>query len=201
MFYYFAGKAVILEQNFAVIDCGGVGYKLGITLNTYKKIGETGKNVQLFSHLAVREDAMELFGFYDENELKSFRQLISVSGVGPKAAMSILSELSPEQFAVAIVTSDTKALSRAQGVGPKLAQRIALELKDKIEKDSIEKSIGLTDSDLASFGKGNLNEAVSALCVLGYSKYEASKAVMKTELTDFDAVDVIIRQALRNLMK
>ncbi len=200
MYYYVNGKLAVLEQGIAVVDCGGVGYKLSITANTYKHLGTIGEMVKLYTYLNVREDILDLFGFYDFEEQNCFKQLISVSGVGPKAALSILSELSPEQFAIAIVLNDAKALTRAQGIGAKLASRIILELKDKIKNEQL--SNNESDIDILNLPIfGAKAEAVNALSVLGYSKYEAQDAVKKCGLSDTDGVENIIRAALKLLMK
>src|SRR5690606_24561258 len=133
--YYISGELVHTERNMAVIDAGGVGYKLTVSSTALGKLaGKTGK-VKLYTYLSVRDDALELYGFYSVEEASVFRMLITVSGVGPKAAMSILSTMSPEQFALAVTAGDAKALSKAPGVGPKTAARIILELKDKLSKE------------------------------------------------------------------
>ena len=137
MFYYVKGELVMTDPQSAVVDCGGVGYKLTVSMNTLSRLTELGKKVCLYTHFSVREDAVELFGFYDTEELYAFRLLISVSGVGPKAAIAILSLLSPAKFAVAVSTGDTKTLSKASGVGAKTAARIVLELKDKVSATAV----------------------------------------------------------------
>lgn len=199
MFYSLSGFLLHSEIGFVVIDCGGVGFKCATTMNTLKKLPKLGEKATLFTHLNVREDALVLFGFADIGELNCFKMLISVSGVGPKAGLAILSELSPEQFALSVATGDAKALTRAQGVGAKLAQRIVLELKDKIKSETI--SFGM---DMMSFNNlpsegGNTGEAISALVVLGYSRSEASLAVGRCDNTA--TVEEIIKQALKQLMK
>lgn len=200
MYYYLNGTLAVLEQGIAVIDCGGVGYKLNITANTHKHLGIIGGIVKLFTYLNVREDVLDLFGFYDLEEQNCFKLLLSVSGVGPKAALSILSELSPEQFAVAIVLNDTKSLTRAQGIGAKLAQRIILELKDKIKNEQLSnKDSNFDISNMPIFGAKA--EAVNALAVLGYSKFEAQDAVKNSGLGDEVGVENIIRASLKLLMK
>ncbi len=134
MFYSITGKVVYSDTQSVALETGGVAFKCNTTLNSLKRIGERGNTVTLYTHLNVREDALDLFGFYTEQELECFKLLISVSGVGPKAAISILSELTPEKLALSIATGDSKAITKAQGVGPKLAQRVVLELKDKLAK-------------------------------------------------------------------
>ena len=135
MFYYISGKLAKLDGSFAVIDAGGVGFKMTISKSTYYRISgkEDAPSVKLYTYMAVREDGTELFGFSTEEELSAFKLLITVSGVGPKAAISILSTLTPEKLALAICTEDKKAISQASGIGPKSAARIILELKDKLK--------------------------------------------------------------------
>ena len=203
MFYYIQGTIALLEPNFAVIDVGGVGYKLTVSQNTDDKLPLAGNPAKLYTYLAVREDGIELFGFYDETELSSFQMLISVSGVGPKAAMSILSLLTPEKFALAVCTEDTKAISKASGVGAKTAARIVLELKDKLIKEhggefNAAPEIG-TPAKSGSPARGKLTEALDALMVLGYQRAEATQ-VLKSMPTEQMTLEEIIRQALKKLM-
>ena len=133
MYYYISGQVAHVEPYLAVIDCGGVGYACRTTSYTLSQI-KKGDKAKLFTYLSVREDAMDLYGFFSQEELKLFQQLISVSGVGPKAALAILSASSPANLAMSIITGDEKALTRAPGVGKKIAQRVILELKDKLAK-------------------------------------------------------------------
>lgn len=196
MYAFIRGYLAEKDQNSAVIDAGGVGYLLSISYSTYAALPELGEEVKLYSHLSVREDAMELFGFADREELSVFKMLITVSGVGPKAALAILSELSPGRFALAVSAGDVKALTKAAGVGPKLAQRIVLELKDKIAKSGAEIPTGGADFLEAPAGS-NAEEAAKALVVLGYSANEARAAVAKCQ---GDTVEELIRLALKQLM-
>ena len=169
MLYSVRGKLIHTTASSAVVECGGVGFDCQTTLNTLKTL-KTGSEVTLFTYLNVREDAMELFGFATKTELETFKTLISVSGVGPKAGLSVLSELSPEQVAMAIATDDIKTITRAQGIGKKIAQRIVLELKDKLAKavsgDGGFSNIG---SGAAVAAGGNVPKAIEALGVLGYT--------------------------------
>ncbi len=168
------------EPNLVVVECGGGGFKCMTTLGTQRQLPAVGSEVQLFTHLNVREDAMDLFGFYTKTELNCFRMLTAVSGVGPKVGLAILSELTPEQVAMAVACGDSKSLSRASGVGPKLAQRIALELKDKVKKMD---AAGAADLSAAPGGvpsaAGNAANAVNALAVLGYAPAEAAAVVAR----------------------
>ena len=207
MFYYIKGKLVHLEPTFAVVDVGGVGYKLTVSGTTYEAMPPRSvtdpPQVTLYTHLAVREDDIELYGFATQAELSSFRMLLTVSGVGPKAALAVLSLLSPEKFALAVCTDDRRTISRANGVGPKTAARIILELKDKMLKENggaIPNGGAVSAAPAAPAGRGKLSEAVDALIVLGYSRPEALTA-LKTVDTDRLELEAIIRAALKNLMK
>ena len=197
MFYYLNGKLALCQPNLAVIDCGGVGFKCSITMNTYKVI--SGKDsVKLFTYLNVKEDALDIYGFETEQELQFFTLLISISGVGPKVAIAILSELQPDAFANCIITSDIKRLTKAQGVGTKLAQRICMELKDKVGKafQGVDTSVDLTAVS-STLTNSNAAEAVAALEMLGYSQSDASVAVSKID--NNLSVEDIIKQALKML--
>lgn len=200
MFYSITGRVVHRDTQFVALETGGVAFQCSTTLSTLKTIGEKGSTATLYTYLNVREDALDLFGFATEQEMECFKLLISVSGVGPKAALSILSELTPDKLALCLATGDSKSITRAQGVGPKLAQRVVLELKDKLAKglelpaDSPEiQAAGLAAAD------GNAAEAVSALTMLGYSQSEAAMAVSKL---DGDLpVEALIKQALKQLAR
>lgn len=181
MFYYIKGKLVFTDPTTVVIDCGGVGYKLAVSANTLAKLTKIGEEVCLYTHMSVKEDAVELLGFYTTEELAAFKLLITVSGIGPKGAMGVLSVMTPEKVALAVSTGDTKAIAKAPGVGAKTAARIVLELKDKVAKAL---PTGDTASDdggdldfLTDAPKNNIEEAVTALMVLGYTKAEAQAAL------------------------
>lgn len=179
MFYHLNGELCLADAGCAVIDCGGVGYQLTISANTANAIsGSLGKTVKLLTHLAVREDGVELFGFRTKEELSCFKLLISVSGVGPKAAMSILSVMTPDRFSFAVCTEDAKALSKAPGIGSKTAARIVLELKDKISKDTVSGFASNMEMPAAApAASGAMSEALDALSVLGYSRAESLEAL------------------------
>ena len=199
MYYHLNGELCLTEAHTAVIDCGGVGYKLTVSNTTLGAIAsKLGQKVKLYTYLAVREDAMELFGFYSEQEHSAFCQLITVSGVGPKAAISILSTLPPEQFAAAVCSSDTKALGKANGIGAKTAARIVLELKDKIAKEFGTDVI--TAAPVGITASGKLSDAVNALLVLGYSKAEATAALSGIDSSTMP-LDALITAALKRLVK
>ena len=199
MFYYLNGTVAHIGPHLAVIDCGGVGYACRTTNQTLAHLqkGEKGK---LYTYLNVREDAMELYGFYSENERNCFEMLIGVSGVGPKAAISILSSTTPEGLAMSIITGDEKALTVAQGIGKKIAQRIILELKDKLAKGQLSpggESYGGTGVTVIPENKSS--EAAAALAVLGYSQSEIALALKDVDMEQ--SLEQIVRQALKKMMK
>ena len=200
MFYSVSGEIIHKDEQSVAVLCGGVGFRCFTTRNSLARINAAGvKEVTLFTYLNVREDALDLFGFYTSEELDAFKLLISVSGVGPKAALAILSELTPDAFAVAVASGDTKAITQANGVGPKLAQRIVLELKDKISGVSFisEESSAISSAVSEASSKNNTSEAIAALTALGYSQTEASVAISK--LNPELSVEELIKGALKNM--
>lgn len=193
MLYRLRGSLIHTEPSFAVIECAGVGYKCYTTMNTQRSLPAIGKEAVLYTHMNVREDAVDLFGFSSLAELNCFKLLTLVSGVGPKVGLAILSVLSPEQVAVAVAAGDFKTLTMAQGVGNKLAQRVILELKDKL------KALGGGEEVTAAAGvvnaAGNAAEAMNALTVLGYTPSDVAPVVAK-----FDSslpVEELIRLTLK----
>lgn len=199
MLYNIRGKLTVSDVNFIVVECGGVGFKCFTTLNTVKNIGRTGDEVNIFTYLSVREDAMDLYGFATLDELNAFKLLISVSGIGPKAAAAILSELAPDRLAVCIASGDAKAITRAQGVGKKTAERVVLELKDKMGSIAVGDASDVVSS-VASVGESsNSAEAVEALVALGYSQSDA--AVVVSGMDKSLSVDEMIRNGLKQLAK
>ena len=207
MFYYLSGELAYLDGSTAVVDCGGVGYKLTISLLTSESLGaRKGEHVRLYTHLSVREDGVELFGFASDEELEVFKLLTSVSGVGPKAGMSLLSILPSDRLLYAICTEDTKALARAPGIGGKTAARIVLELKDKLSKDVFRES-GMTaaapDGNLNPVKRpqsGKLSEATDALSALGYDRSEILAALRGIDVEKL-SLEQIITAALKKFMK
>ncbi len=201
MYYYVSGTVAHVEPYLAVIDCGGVGYACRTTSFTLSQI-KKGDKARLYTYLSVREDAMDLYGFATNEELKLFRQLISVSGVGPKAALSILSASTPANLALSIITGDEKALTCAQGIGKKIAQRVILELKDKLAKGQTISAAGESVSGPAVtiIPQNKASEAAAALAVLGYSQAEINVALKGVDMESL-TLEQIIRQALKNMMK
>jgi holliday junction DNA helicase RuvA len=195
MFYSVKGILTHTEPGVTVVECGGVGFKCLTSLSTQRALPQLGEQVLLYTHLNVREDALDLFGFATMSELNCFKMLTGVSGVGPKVGLAILSELAPEQVAMAIATGDSKTLTRASGVGAKLAQRITLELKDKV-KGMQTSAAGFSPAGIVS-ASTNASAAVNALTVLGYSPTDAAQIVAQ-----FDSalpVEELIRQSLKSM--
>ena len=200
MYYHLYGALEKCTPNACVIDCGGVGYKLTVSLITSEILADKiGKNIKLFTHLAIREDGIELFGFENKEERECFNHLISVNGVGPKAAMSILSIMTPDNFAIAVCTEDAKAISKASGIGGKTAARIILELRDKLQIDESARTMKSTQKTALLPRTGNLKEAADALMVLGYDKSSVSTAI--AGLDPKAPTGEIIRLALKKLAK
>ncbi|MEG0545642.1 MAG: Holliday junction branch migration protein RuvA [Oscillospiraceae bacterium] len=200
MFYSITGKVVYFDLQNIAVDCSGVAFKCSTTATTLKKVAEKGITITLYTYLNVREDALDLYGFYDEQELECFKLLTTVSGVGPKAGLAILSELPPEKLILSIATGDSKAITKAQGVGPKIANRVVLELKDKLAK-GLDLSASTPEIELAGMASqgGNSGEAISALTMLGYSQSEASVAVSRLDREL--SVEDLIKQGLKLLAK
>lgn len=199
MIYSLRGKLTVKELSFAVIECGGVGYGCKTSYNTISRLGDIGSEAMLYTYLYVREDIVELFGFADQQELNCFKLLISVSGVGPKAATSILSDMTPEKFAFYVASGDSKSFTRTKGIGAKTAQRIVLELKDKISSESISGSVS---GDAAAFSASaassdSVSEALEALMVLGYSQGETAPILGK--LDPSLSTQELIKETLRLL--
>ena len=203
MFYYIEGNVAVIAQNLAVIDVGGVGYACFTTLNTLSHL-EMNKKAKLYTYCNIKEDAFDIYGFYDSSEKRCFEQLLSVSGVGPKAALSILSSTSPETLALAIIGGDESTLTMAPGVGKKLAQRIILELKDKVSKEiPALKATGYvpsgTGAGLTDPGSKQ-RDAAAALTVLGYSQIEISAAMRNLDIEKL-TIEEIIREVLKSSIK
>lgn len=183
MIYSVHGKLIAKEPSMAVVECGGVGYGCRTTFTTLGQLGAIGETVFLYTVLSVREDAAELFGFATQQELQCFQLLTSVSGVGPKAALTILSDLTPDRFLLTVASGDSKTLTRSKGIGAKSAQRIVMELKDKIAGESIGllAGAGVQSAAAASSAGGNVGEAIEALVTLGYTQGEVAPIVAKLD--------------------
>ena len=200
MFYYLNGVVAEMEANLAVIDCGGVGYACATTNYTQSQL-KKGERAKLYTYMNVREDAVDLFGFSSQSELHSFKLLLGVSGVGPKAALAILSTNTPANLAMAVVMGDEKALTAAPGIGKKIAQRIILELKDKLAKEQASFGPDTGGSvPLTVLPNDKAKEAGAALAVLGYSGSEVAAALKGIDI-DTLPLEEIIRQALKRMVK
>ena len=200
MFYYLNGVVAEMEANLAVIDCGGVGYACATTNYTLSQL-KKGERAKLYTYMDVREDAVDLFGFSSQSELHSFKLLLGVSGVGPKAALAILSTNTPANLAMAVVMGDEKALTAAPGIGKKIAQRIILELKDKLAKEQASFGPDTGGSvPLTVLPNDKAEEAGAALAVLGYSGSEVAAALKGIDI-DILPLEEIIRQALKRMVK
>ncbi len=203
MFYYISGTLALREAGLCVIDCGGVGYKLTISQNTLSELDRAASRtdrVKLYTYMAVREDDVELFGFYTEEELSTFKLLLTVSGIGPKAAMGVLSAFTPDGLARAVTTEDTKAIARANGIGAKGAARIVLELKDKLSYAGDAPAVTIGTAAAAPKKSSKLTEAAEALVALGYSRAEVNGVLAKITTDGMESGE-IIRAALAQFMK
>ena len=204
MFYYLSGILDTASVNTAVIDCQGVGYMLSVSAKTVAALhAKVGHKVKLYTHMSVREDAVELFGFADEEELSVFKLLITVSGIGPKAGIAILSALTPSELNVAVAAGDSKRISQAQGVGSKTAQRVILELKDKLPKlmGVPTATSSVDDGDFVPvLAASEKDDAAAALAVLGYTRSEITAAFRKIDTTGLDMQE-IVKKALSVLAK
>ena len=199
MFYYLHGSVTHIAPFLLVIECGGVGYACRTTSYTISQV-KLGEKAKLFTYLHVREDLVELYGFATEEEKSCFQMLIAVSGVGPKAALSILSATTPEGMALSIITGDEKALMVAQGIGKKIAQRIILELKDKLAKGQLPGGEAYGGTGITLIPESKANEAAAALAVLGYGSDEIAHALKGIDL-DQQPLGETIRLALRKMVK
>ena len=198
MFYYIEGSVALLENNLAVIDCGGVGYGISISTQTLSRL-KVGSKARLYIYTLVREDCFDLYGFYTKEEKRSFELLISVSGVGPKAAQAILSATTPDSLTLAIMSGNEKALMVAPGIGKRIAQRVILELKDKISKEAADfMPSASTEPGAATAVTGKLSDAAAALGVLGYGNNEIAAALKGIDADHMEVQD-IVRLALKKI--
>ena len=192
MFYHIEGIVSEIDNNLAVIDCSGVGYGLNVTVNTLSAL-KSGSKAKLYVSEAIGENNFDLYGFFTKSEKRCFEMLTSVSGIGPKAALSILSYNSPESLALAIMNGDEKALTVAPGIGKKIAQRVILELKDKISKElgTQEINLPIAVSNAAPIGDKILNDALAALAVLGFSSAEIAPVLKTIDVSGMTAEQII----------
>ena len=205
MISYIKGPLTAIEEDVIVVEAGGVGMGIHVPLSVLDRLPGIGREVTVYTYFQVREDAMSLYGFLNRQDRDMFRQLIGVNGVGPKAALGILSTMTPDDLRLAIVTGDAKAISRAPGIGPKTAQRLILDLKDKISMEEVLGNLALPCDGGASAALGTASmgeaakEAVQALVALGYSNMEANKAVKQVEVTETMTAEDVLKASLRYL--
>jgi len=201
MISYIKGILEHKDVDYIIVDVNGIGYKIFTSLSTIQSLKEVGSEVKIYTYLQVREDNISLYGFASIEELKMLELLLKVSGVGPKVALSIISNISPSKFSLAIITDDEKTLAKVPGIGKKTAQRIILELKDKIKKEQKDISSYSEDSDNFDIDKKDTkaSEAIAALMVLGYTALEASRAVSAVYSDELDLED-IIKNSLKKLV-
>lgn len=205
MISYIRGPLTAIEEDVIVVEAGGVGMGIHVPLSVLDRLPGIGREVTVYTYFQVREDAMSLYGFLNRQDREMFRQLIGVNGVGPKAALGILSTMTPDDLRMAIVTGDAKAISRAPGIGPKTAQRLILDLKDKVSMEEVLGNLALPSDGGASAALGTIGmgeaakEAVQALVALGYSNMEANKAVKQVEVTETMTAEDVLKASLRYL--
>jgi len=196
MLYSLRGTLTFAGDSCLAVECGGVAYLCRTTLSTISRLGRVGEEVTVYTYMLVRNEALDLFGFVDKQELDCFKMMLNVSGVGARIALALLSSMTPERFALCVAAGDHKPLVAAPGVGKKLAERIILELRDKVGSGSFAGAQVQTVADTAR-SAGNVHEAVSALVVLGYNQTDATRAV--SGVSDETPVEEIIKGALKKL--
>ena len=204
MFSYIRGPLVEISEDVIVVEAGGIGWNIHVPLSLLDRLPRTGETVQVYTSFQVREDAMTLYGFLCRQDLKMFEQLLSVSGIGPKAALGILSALNPDDLRMAVISEDVKAISRAPGIGPKTAKRVILELKDRVRMEDVlptvqDDSLGTLSSAPGQGVEGVAKDAIEALVALGYSLTEATRAVRQVELSDGMSVEAVLKASLKYL--
>lgn len=200
MFYSLTGIVVFYDTQSVAVSCGGVAFNCQTSMNTLKQVAKKGDEVTVYTYLNVREDALDLFGFSTVKELDCFKMLISISGIGPKMALAILSVLSPDELSLAIAAGDYKVIATAQGIGAKKAQRIVMELKDKIASGMLNEVFDVSSAEVAqASSSGNTAEAISALTMLGYSQTESASVVSRLDKSL--SVEQMIKEALKLLSK
>lgn len=208
MISYIKGTLAEKMDGAAVVEAGSIGYRIFMPASALELLGAVGNEVVIYTYFQVREDAMSLYGFLNRQDREMFKQLIGVNGIGPKAAMGLLGTLRPDDLRLAILTGDAKAISRAPGIGAKTAQRIILDLKDKVSAEEMLTSIsgpadtasGYVPQENSAFSAEAAREAVDALVALGYSNLEASRAVKQVELTENMDAEAVLKASLKFLV-
>lgn len=201
MIAYIKGKLEIKTKGYIVVETGGIGYKIFMSETAIERLEQTGLEVKIFTYMRVREDDVSLYGFLTNEELRMFELLISVSGVGAKSAISILSNIAPSRFALAVISNDVAVLKKLPGIGAKSAQRIILELKDKLKTEEAEEPICQEQIAEAKQEEGNKQETMAALQVLGYSRKEIEEALENIQIEGIETVEEMIKKALKQLAK
>ena len=202
MISYVKGELIALEEDKAIVDVNGIGYGVYMSGQALGMLPSVGEEVRLHTHLNVKEDAMQLFGFLTRDDLQVFKLLIGVSGIGPKGALNILSQLSPDDLRFAVVTNDAKTIASAPGIGKKTAEKLIIELKDKLSiEDVLKHTVNSEEKQEAySYANDMQSEAIQALVSLGYGNAESMKAVKKVTITEDITVEEILKLALKNIM-
>lgn len=201
MISYIRGELVAIEEDKVIVDVNGVGFSIFMPAQSMNFLPQTGEEVKIHTYMNVREDAMQLYGFLTRDDLKVFKLVIGVSGIGPKGGLSILSKLSADELRFAVMAHDVKSISLAPGIGKKTAEKLIIELKDKLSiEDVLTREESETVTSVGNASNQIQAEAVQALVALGYSNAEALKAVKKVSITEDMSVEVILKQALKNIM-
>lgn len=203
MIHYIRGELAALEEDKAIVDVGGVGYGIFLSVQSMSMLPPVGEEVRIYTYLNVKEDAMQLFGFLTRDDLKIFKLLIGVNGIGPKGGQAILSVLSPDDLRFAVLAGDAKTIAKAPGIGKKTAEKIILELRDKLHiEDALEHAVSGTDVSVGGAGTGSeiQSEAVQALVALGYGSTESLKAVKKVDMSEDTDVEDVLKQALKHMV-
>ena len=202
MLNYIKGELTEVMQDCITLENNGIGYQINVPVSLLSGLPPIGREVKIYTYLYVREDALQLYGFFTRDDLQIFRLLIGVSGIGPKGALGILSNISPDDLRFAILSDDVKAISKAPGIGNKTAQKLIIELKDKLDlKDAFEQRLAVSDLTGGDGLPGDvIGEAAQALAALGYSQTDALKAVKQVELTEDMTVEQVLKQALKKLV-
>lgn len=207
MIRYLSGMLAEVEETEIVVEVQGIGYAVHVPVSTMELLPDVGEQVKIYTYFSVREDAMQLFGFLNQEDLQMYRLLISVNGIGPKAGLGIMGTLTGEDLRYAVMSEDAKTIAKAPGIGPKTAKKVILELKDKIDLEEMltagmgEDSAG-TDGISRAAGTGNqavVQDAIEALVVLGYPKTDAARAVRSVELSEDLTVEELLKKSLKNL--
>lgn len=203
MIQYIRGELAALEEDRIIVDVGGIGYGIFMSVQSMSSLPPVGSEVRIYTYLNVKEDAMQLFGFLTRDDLSVFKLLIGVNGIGPKGGQAVLSVLSPDDLRFAVLSNDVKAISAAPGIGKKTAEKVILELKDKLSlEDALDHAVsGQSDNHSVQNGGGEVqSEAVQALVALGYGSTEALKAVKQVEISEYTDVETVLKKALKNMM-